>query len=188
MGEINQSLVDTWLDDDHLMLLECWARDGIYYDEIAERIGISRTTLLQWRKKYPEINKALNTGKDIIDYKVENALLKAALGYTTQEIKVTIGKQVKNGQTFMITKETITKEIAPNVTAALAWLNNRKPEQWKRNRDNFFDENSEDTNLKVTIVRGPDKNEETNQEITIEKDKKKKIKDKDDWSDWDGEE
>lgn len=186
MGEINQSLVDTWLDDDHLMLLECWARDGIYYDEIAERIGISRTTLIKWRKTYPEIEKALSVGKDIVDYKVENALLKAALGYTTQEIKVTIGKQVKNGQTFMITKETTTKEIAPNVTACLAWLNNRKPSQWRRNRDNFIEEDSEDTNIKVTIIRGPSKDTETNQEITIEKENNKK--DKDDWSDWDGEE
>lgn len=184
MGEIKKSLVDEWLDDDHLMLIECWARDGLYYKEIADRIGISTATLSRWCQKYPEFDKAFHTGREIVDYKVENALLKSALGFTTKEIKVTIGKQVKNGQVFEITKETTTKEIAPNVTACLAWLNNRRPDKWKRNRDKLFEEeNEEETNLKVTIVRGPEKNEEMNNEVIIEK-----VDDKDDWSNWDGEE
>ena len=112
LGHKNESLVDEWLTDDRLMLLECWARDGIKMSEMAERIGISNSMFVEWRKEYPEIGNAVKNGKEIVDYKVENALLKAALGYTTKEIKVTIGKQQKNGKTFMITKETTEKAKA----------------------------------------------------------------------------
>lgn len=174
MGLKNKSLADEWLTDDALLLVNCWARDGIYMQEIANRIGISSATLSQWRNKYPLFDEALRTGKEIVDYKVENALLKAALGFTTKEIKVTIGRRQINGQWVDVTKETTTKEVAPNVTAALAWLNNRKPEKWKRNRDLFFNEEDTDANLKVTIVRGPQKDagdteDNTNKEIMIEK-------------------
>lgn len=197
MGKTNSSLVDTWLDDDHLMLLECWARDGVYMHEICERIGISSKTFANWRATYPEINEAINTGKEIVDYKVENALLKAALGYTTKEIKVTVGKQVKNGQSFEIMKETTIKEIAPNVTACMAWLNNRLPDKWKRNRDNIItDEEFEDNDLHITIVRGPqNKDDDTksnvNKEIQLSKNNSKEdnlmnqndIEDKNYWPD-----
>ena len=101
---------------------------------------------------------------------VENALLKAALSYTTKEIKVTIGKQQKNGKTFMITKETTEKEVAPNVTACLAWLNNRMPDRWKRNRDKEVLVDDEDSNVQITIVRGANNKLEdnVNKEIKLE--------------------
>ena len=85
----NQCLATDWLEEDNLMLLECWARDGYTFEDIANRIGVSYSALRAWRKQYPEIDKALKSGREIIDYKVENALLKSALGYKTKEVKVT---------------------------------------------------------------------------------------------------
>jgi hypothetical protein len=41
-------------------------------------MGIRRTTLYDWKNKYPDINDALKKGKEIVDYEVENALLKRA--------------------------------------------------------------------------------------------------------------
>ena len=40
------------------------------------------------KKQYPDIDKALKAGREIIDYKVENALLKSALGYKTKEVSL----------------------------------------------------------------------------------------------------
>lgn len=170
MASENASIVDEWLEDDKLMLLEAWARDGYTYVDIADRIGIAPSTLRKWRTQYEEIDKALKTGREIIDYKVENALLKAALGYTSKEVKVVIGKQVKDGQVFQITKETTYREVAPNVTACAMWLNNRLPDKWKRNRDKEVNLDDEDSNITISIVRGPkNDNEEdsTNKEISI---------------------
>lgn len=169
MASERASIVDTWLEDDNLMLIEAWARD-YSKKEVAERIGINISTLREWDKRYPEIHRALSVGREIIDYKVENALLKRALGYTAKEIKVVLGRQIKGGQTFQITKEVVEKEIAPDVTACAIWLNNRRPDKWKRNRDKVVEVEEQDSNLQITIVRGPKTNDEldsTNQEITI---------------------
>jgi transposase-like protein len=179
VGKVNESKVDYWLTDDGLILVEAWARDGYLLDDIAQRMGIERQTLYTWRKKYPEIARALNTGKELIDYKVENALLKAALGYTTKEIKVTLGKKMLNGEVYEVLKETTTREIAPNVTACMAWLNNRKHDQWKRNRDKVLEMDEEDSNINITIVRGNPKQDNlgdnVNQEVKFEPKKEEPV-------------
>ena len=165
-------IVDEWLEDDKLMLIEAWARDGCTESDIADKIGIYPSTLNGWKKRYQPIRDALKNGKEIIDYKVENALLKAALGYQTKEIKVTVGRQVKNGQTFMITKETTVKDVAPNVTACAMWLNNRRPDKWRRNRDKSIELEEEDDSIQITVVRGPKTNNENanvNQSVTLQK-------------------
>lgn len=179
MGKERDSKVDYWLTDDGLILIEAWARDGYLLNEIADRMGIERYTLSKWRKRYPEIAQALNTGKELVDYKVENALLKAALGYTTKEIKVTLGKKVLNGEVFEVLKETTTREVAPNVTACMAWLNNRKHDQWKRNRDKVLELDEEDSNINITIVRGPKEDnlgDNVNQEVNFQPKKQEQTK------------
>ena len=67
-----------WRTTDGLILLQGWARDGLKDEQIAHNIGIRRTTLYDWKNKYPDINDALKKGKEIVDYEVENALLKRA--------------------------------------------------------------------------------------------------------------
>lgn len=76
-----------WLTEDGLTLLEGWARDGLSDEQLAEKIGINRTTLYDWKKKYSDISDALKKGKEIVDIQVENALLKSALeGNITAQI------------------------------------------------------------------------------------------------------
>ena len=158
MGSKNSSAVDKWLTDEGLLLISCWARD-FTLGEVAERIGISFKTFVEWRKKYPEIEKAVSEGKEVVDYKVECALLKSALGYTTKEVKTYIGYPDKNGNRKTRTEIT-EKEVAPNPTAIMCWLNNRKPEQWKRNRD-ILQTKDEDNKITVNIIRhGSDKDDE----------------------------
>lgn len=149
----NQCLATDWLEEDNLMLLECWARDGYTFEDIANRIGITYNTLRWWRKQYPEIDKALKTGREIIDYKVENALLKSALGYKTKETKVTT--IIRHGKVVETIKETTDKEQAPNVSAAQCWLYNRLPKKWKNmnSRSNILDDMDEDTSIQVIVTR-----------------------------------
>ena len=42
-------------------------------------MGISRPTLWEWKKKEPIIFNTLKRNKDVVDYEVENALLKNAM-------------------------------------------------------------------------------------------------------------
>lgn len=201
MGAVNDSKVDYWLTDDGLMLIKAWTRDGIIQEDLAVKMGISREALRKWRKRYPEIQEAMSVGQEVIDYKVENALLKAALGYQKKTIKVTLGKKIINGEVFEVLKETTTEEVGPNVTACMAWLNNRKHDQWKRNRDKTLELSEEDSNINITIVRGPNTEnalgENTNQEVNFKtKPEEEKAPnpqqnqpvDPDEWSDedWEG--
>ena len=147
----NECIATDWLEEDNLMLLECWARDGYTFQDIANRIGISISTLRAWRVQYPEIDSALKKGREIIDYKVENALLKSALGYHTKEVKV--ATTIRFGKTVETIKEVTDKEQAPNVSAIQCWLYNRLPNKWKKNRDQLIELDEEDTKIQVTVTR-----------------------------------
>lgn len=158
-----------WVDENHLILLEGWARDGYSYIDIANKIGISNSTLIKWREKYPEIAEALKNGREIVDYKVENALLKSALGYITKETKVTV--LMRGSKVVEKTTETLTKEQAPNVLAIQTWLYNRLPNKWKNTRNrSLIDELDEDTNIEIIVSKAngkeieEDKNNEEDKE------------------------
>lgn len=62
--------------EEHQAVLSAWARTGMTDEEIAKQIGISRSTLAEWKKKYAPINEALATGKDFADRLIENSLYK----------------------------------------------------------------------------------------------------------------
>ena len=79
--------IDEWLEQDKLILLEGWARDGLTYEQIAHNMGIDTSTLWDWRKDNATISNAIKKGREVVDYEVENALLKSALeGNTTAQI------------------------------------------------------------------------------------------------------
>ena len=147
----NECIATEWLEEDNLMLIECWARDGYTFQDIANRIGIAVSTLRGWRAQYPEFDEALKRGREIIDYKVENALLKSALGYKTKEVKVTT--TMRYGKVVETVKEVTDREQAPNVSAIQCWLYNRLPKKWKKNRDNLIELDEEDTKIQVTVTR-----------------------------------
>lgn len=74
---------ERWLTEDGLILLAGWARDGLTDEIIAKKMGISRSTLNDWKNRYPLISDTLNKNKEIVDYQVESALLAAALKGST---------------------------------------------------------------------------------------------------------
>lgn len=154
MGNLKESKVDYWLTDDGIELIKSWARNTFSKSEIADRMGINVNTLVKWQKQYDEIDRAINVTRELVDFQVENAVLKAALGYKTKEIKVTIGKKIVNGETVELLKETTTKEVPPNIKAAMFWLNNRKFDDWKLNRDKIVEVDPDDSQVTITIQRG----------------------------------
>ena len=110
-----------WLSEDGLIKIQGWARDGLIDEQIANNMGITTKTLYEWKNKYGEISEALKKGKEVIDRQVENALLKRALGYAYDETTYEDGVETKR----------VTKEVAPDTTAQIFWLKNRKPAEWR---------------------------------------------------------
>lgn len=147
------TVVDRWLEEDGLMLLECWSRDGYTIEDIANKIGVDKKTLYDWRSQYPEIKEALRNGREIVDYKVENALLKSALGYQKKEVKVTT--TYRYGKVVETIKEVTESEQAPNVSAIQVWLYNRQRDKWKNMnaKGNMIEEMVEDDTVEIIVRR-----------------------------------
>ena len=127
---------DGW--DEKIEVVQGWARDGLTDEQIAKKMGISRSTLATYKNKYPDFSDALKRGKEVVDREVEKALLRRALGYETEEVK----QEFIDGQ--MRVSEIKTKQVKPDTTAQIFWLKNRKPEQWR--------EGQEDQNKKLEEV------------------------------------
>lgn len=70
-----------------LILIEGWARDGLTDEQIANNLGISKTTFYKFKDEHSELSELLKKGKEVVDYQVENALLQSALkGNVTAQI------------------------------------------------------------------------------------------------------
>ena len=117
--------IDEWLEQDKLILLEGWARDGLTEEQIAKNMGVSVKTLYNWKTDNLPILQALKKGKEVVDIEVENALLKRALGYT-----VTLKEQKvdKDGCVHDLVKDV---HVPGDTTAQIFWLKNRRKQQWR---------------------------------------------------------
>ncbi len=125
-----------WITKEGLTKIEGWARDGLIDEQIAHNIGCSVKTLYNWKKAHLPILQALKRGKEVVDREVESSLHKRALGYYVEEVTYEQGIEVKR----------VRKHIAPDTTAIIFWLKNRKAE-WN---DKHSVEHTED----VTFIDG----------------------------------
>lgn len=116
-------------------MIEGWARDGLTDEQMASNIGISRSTLSEWKKKYTDISDTLKRGKEVIDRQVENALLKRALGYKYKETTRELITDKETGYSELVVTKVVEKEVVPDTTAQIFWLKNRKPEEWRDKRE-----------------------------------------------------
>lgn len=124
-----------WIAPEGLLKIQGWARDGLSDKQIAHNIGITQTTLYEWQKRFPELSEALKKGKEVVDREVENALLKRAMGYEYDEVTQEPVTDKDTGITEMRVTKRVTKQIAPDVTAQIFWLKNRKPDEFRDKRD-----------------------------------------------------
>lgn len=112
-------------------MIEGWARDGLTEEQIAANMGISRSTLSEWKKKHSDISDTLKRGKEVVDRQVENALLKRALGYRYKETTKELVTDKDTGYSELVITKIVEKEVQPDTTAQIFWLKNRKPSIWR---------------------------------------------------------
>lgn len=163
--------------ESRLFEVECWARDGLIDEQIANNLGVAYSTFREYLKKYSALSAALKRGKEVIDFEVENAMLKRALGYEYSERKyaqvemseeehyalkrVTVNRfkmenpeatheeiklvelQVSKYKSVLVEEKI--KDVAPDTTAQIFWLKNRKPDKW-RDKQNIEHSGSMDIN------------------------------------------
>lgn len=114
-----------------LLLVESWTRDGLTDEQIANNLGISKDTFYKYKKEHTDFSDSLKRGKEIVDYQVENALLKRALGYQYKETTTERVYNTKKEKYEMVVTKEVVKEVQPDITAQIFWLKNRKPKEWR---------------------------------------------------------
>lgn len=146
--------VDYWLTDDGLTLISGWARDGLIDKDIAEKMNIAYSTFRVWRDKYPTLSAALKKNKEIVDFEVENSLLKRCFGYNVPVKKNLKVKRTEYKDGFKIKEyEEIIEvfdevHIPADTTAQIFWLKNRQVQKWRDKPE----ENTNSEEDKVVIV------------------------------------
>lgn len=76
-----------WLENENLVLLEGWKRNGLTDKQIAGNMRISVNTLNKWKQHFVQIRQALKIGHESANYAVERELFQKAMnGNTTAMI------------------------------------------------------------------------------------------------------
>ena len=114
-----------WLTEDGLTLIAGWTRQGLTDEQIAHNMDIAYSNFRVWKDRFPAISAAQKKNKEVVDFEVENSLLKRALGYDYQEERVE--RSDKDGVKVIQTL----KHVPPDTTAQIFWLKNRMKKQWK---------------------------------------------------------
>ncbi len=102
--------------------------------ELADFFEVSEVTINAWKKKHPAFLKSLKAGKDVADARVADKLYHRALGYKHKAVKIMAVARGNNGGSE-IEEVPYVEHYPPDTTAAIFWLKNRRPEQW-RDRQN----------------------------------------------------
>lgn len=110
--------------EDKLPLIEGKLRDGCTEKSIYHSLGVSHTVWEEWKNEKMELAEIVKRTREFVDRTVENALLKRARGFEIEETEEI------DSENSGITRKVKTKTFAPDTTAIIFWLKNRKPEEW----------------------------------------------------------
>ena len=92
--------------------------------ELADFFHVSESTLNEWKISFREFSESLTRGKEIADSEVASKLYHRATGYEHPEV------HVSNYQ-GEITLTPLVKHYAPDTTACIFWLKNRRKDLWR---------------------------------------------------------
>jgi len=128
-----------------------WCMDGKTNEEMCLLLGISPDSWYRYLKEQNELNDIVTAGKSVIDNRVENAVLKTALGFEYEEIK-TIIEEDRNGKKRTRIEKT-KKYMPPNPTAQAFWLKNRKKDEWGDRKEIVFDTKGQEEERKLQFLK-----------------------------------
>lgn len=97
---------------------------GATDEDLADFFGVSIRTIARWKAAHEEFCQALKVGKADADDRVERSLYQKAVGYTFD------GEKVFQFQGEVVRAKT-REHVPPDTTAAIFWLKNRRPEEWR---------------------------------------------------------
>lgn len=103
---------------------------GATDQELADFFDVDARTIYRWKHDHDDFCQALKAGKDVADERVERSLYQRAIGYEQDEVKI-----------FMPANSPAPiyapyrAKVAPDVTAAIFWLKNRRKDDWREKQE-----------------------------------------------------
>jgi hypothetical protein len=101
-------------------------------------------TIYRWKSDHDKFCQSLKAGKNVADDRVERSLYQKAVGYEQDEVKIFMPAGADNP-----VYAPFRAKIAPDTTAAIFWLKNRRKEDWRDKHDHEVT-----GQVGVTISRG----------------------------------
>ena len=135
MANLYEKMVLPRLED-----IRKWAENGVTEEDIAKNCGVSYASFRNYKKNHLELEGALLAGRTVADLKVEGALFKKATGFSYKETRKS-KKYDREAEKYIEESQNTTRYVPPDTQAAMFYLTNRKPGEWK---------NRQDLNAKVT--------------------------------------
>jgi hypothetical protein len=111
-------------DESKCLQAEKLCKLGATDKELADFFEVSEQTLNTWKKDHPEFLESLKKGKGLADAEVGERLFQRACGFSHPDV------HISNYQ-GAITQTPIVKQHAPDTTACIFWLKNRRPDLWR---------------------------------------------------------
>ena len=118
----------TKFKDEHMDKIKKMATAGFTDKEMAECLNVTEQTFNNWKKKFHEFFESLKDWKLKADESVERSLYERACGYEHEEDKIFNA----NGKPMIVPT---VKKYPPDPTAAIFWLKNRQPKEWRDKQD-----------------------------------------------------
>lgn len=114
--------------EEYVTTAKALAKLGATNQEMAEAFNVSLSTFNLWKVQHADFSDAIKLGKEVADTRVEDALYNRAMGYSHEDTDI----RVVDGAVVMTP---IIKNYPPDTTAAIFWLKNRKPQEWRDKRE-----------------------------------------------------
>lgn len=95
--------------------------------DLALFFDVSSDTVERWQKRHPDFADAVKRGKMVADSLVAESIYRQAIGAATIKRTKVFGDP-KSGMELRVDYE---EQLPPNTVAAIFWLKNRQPAQWR---------------------------------------------------------
>jgi hypothetical protein len=133
-------------------------RLGATDKELADFFEVSEATINNWKINFPKFLESIKEGKELADANVAQRLYERAIGFEhdSEEIKVVA---IGDKQGSEVVRVPIRKIYPPDSTAAIFWLKNRRPKEWRDKQEIDHTSGGEPitfTGIQVNKPNGPD--------------------------------
>jgi len=112
--------------------------------DIANFFEVAVSTIYAWKITQPEFSEAIKRGKEVADDLVAERLFARATGYSHDAVKIFMPA----GASAPVYANYV-EHHAPDTTAAIFWLKNRRPDEW-RDRQELTGKGGDSVKVEIT--------------------------------------